>query len=179
LLITYHPVTLDLETAENQTRELLNALSELKDTTLIFTMPNADTGGRVIIGMIETFVAQNSNSRSFTSLGQLRYLSCIANVDGVVGNSSSGLTEVPSFKKGTVNIGDRQLGRLQAKSVINSQPKEKSIQDAIKRLYSEDFKSILGEVTNPYGEGGASARIVKVLKDAPLEGIVKKTFHDL
>jgi GDP/UDP-N,N'-diacetylbacillosamine 2-epimerase (hydrolysing) len=179
LLITYHPVTLDLETAENQTRELLNALSELKDTTLIFTMPNADTGGRVIIRMIETFVAQNSNSRSFTSLGQLRYLSCIANVDGVVGNSSSGLTEVPSFKKGTVNIGDRQLGRLQAKSVINSQPKEKSIQDAIKRLYSEDFKSILGEVTNPYGEGGASARIVKILKDAPLEGIVKKTFHDL
>ena len=179
LIVTYHPVTLEVDTAEHQMKELLNVLSDLRDTTLIFTMPNADTGGRSLIKMIEAFVNHNSNAQSFTSLGQLRYLSCIANVDGVVGNSSSGLMEVPSFKKGTINIGDRQLGRLQAKSVINCQPKEKNIRDAIRRLYSDDFKTILRETTNPYGEGGASARVVKVLREAPLEGIVKKTFHDL
>jgi GDP/UDP-N,N'-diacetylbacillosamine 2-epimerase (hydrolysing) len=179
LLVTYHPVTLENQTAEHQMKELLKALSDLRDTTLIFTMPNADTDGRILMSMIETFVKQNTNAHVFTSLGQLRYLSCIALVDGVVGNSSSGLMEVPSFRKGTINIGDRQLGRLQASSIINSEPEEKSILDALKRLYSEDFKATLKKTTNPYGEGGASARIVKVLREVPLGGIVKKTFHDL
>lgn len=179
LLITFHPVTLENQTAEHQMKELLNVLSELRETTIIFTMPNADTGGRALIGMIEEFVIHNSNARAFTSLGQLRYLSCIDIVDGVVGNSSSGVMEVPSFKKGTINIGDRQLGRLQAKSIINSQPKEKNIRDSIKRLYSEDFKRVLLETTNPYGEGGASARIVKVLREVSLDGVIKKTFYDL
>ena len=179
LLITFHPVTLENQTAEHQMKELLNVLSELRETTIIFTMPNADTGGRALIGMIEEFVIHNSNARAFTSLGQLRYLSCIDIVDGVVGNSSSGVMEVPSFKKGTINIGDRQLGRLQAKSIINSQPKEKNIRDSIERLYSEDFKRVLLETTNPYGEGGASARIVKVLREVSLDGVIKKTFYDL
>ena len=179
LMITFHPVTLENQTAEYQMAELLKALSGLRDTTLIFTMPNADTGGRALISMIEAFVMHHTNARAFTSLGQLRYLSCIAHVDGVVGNSSSGITEVPSFKKGTINIGDRQLGRLQARSIINSQPDTKNISAAIKSLYSEDFKTILEETTNPYGEGGASARVVKVLREVTLEGIVKKTFHDL
>ena len=179
LLVTFHPVTLETETAEQQMKELLDALSKLQDTTLIFTMPNADTGGFHITKMIEKFVASHANSKVFNSLGQLRYLSCIAHVDGVVGNSSSGLIEVPTFKKGTINIGDRQLGRLQARSVINCAPKAQSISDAIEQLYSSDFQAGLPETTNPYGEGGASTKIVKVLRDASLEGIVKKTFHDL
>ena len=179
LLITFHPVTLDSESPEQQMKELLAALSHLHDTTLIFTMPNADTGGRVLIDMIEKFVGQNKNAKVFTSLGQLKYLSCISHVDGVVGNSSSGLTEVPTFKKGTINVGDRQMGRIQASSVINCEPKEKDIKRAIETLYSLDFNSNLAATVNPYGEGGASARIVKALKEASLEGIVKKTFYDL
>jgi GDP/UDP-N,N'-diacetylbacillosamine 2-epimerase (hydrolysing) len=179
LMITFHPVTLENQTAESQMKELLNVLSDLRDTTIIFTMPNADTGGQALISMIDEFVIHNTNARAFTSLGQLRYLSCIDIVDGVVGNSSSGLMEVPSFKKGTINIGDRQLGRLQAKSIINSQPKEKNIRDSLERLYSEDFKRVLLETTNPYGEGGASARIVKILREVSLEGVIKKTFYDL
>jgi GDP/UDP-N,N'-diacetylbacillosamine 2-epimerase (hydrolysing) len=179
LLITFHPVTLDSESPEQQMKELLAALSHLHDTTLIFTMPNADTGGRVLIDMIEKFAGQNKNAKVFTSLGQLKYLSCISHVDGVVGNSSSGLTEVPTFKKGTINVGDRQMGRMQASSVINCEPKEKDIKRAIETLYSLDFNSNLAATVNPYGEGGASARIVKALKEASLEGIVKKTFYDL
>ena len=179
LLITFHPVTLDVESSENQMKELLAALSQLSDTTLIFTMPNADTGGHVLIKMIEEFVGQNENAKVFTSLGQLKYLSCISYVDGVVGNSSSGITEVPTFKKGTINVGDRQLGRIQAPSVINCEPVEKDIEHAIEKLYSPNFKSNLAATKNPYGDGGASARIVKELKEASLEGIVKKTFYDL
>ena len=179
LLITFHPVTLDTESPGNQMKELLAALSHLHDTTLIFTMPNADTGGYALTKMIEEFVSQNENAKMFTSLGQLKYLSCISYVDGVVGNSSSGITEVPTFKKGTVNIGDRQLGRIQAASVINCEPIEKDIERAIEKLYAPNFKSGLAAVENPYGDGGSSARVVKVLKEASLEGIIKKTFHDL
>jgi GDP/UDP-N,N'-diacetylbacillosamine 2-epimerase (hydrolysing) len=119
LLITFHPATLEDVTAETQMKELLTALSRLQNTSLLFTMPNADTGGLVLIKMVAEFVESHDNAYSFISMGQQRYLSCIAQVDGVVGNSSSGLTEVPSFKKGTINIGTRQLGRLQAPSVIN------------------------------------------------------------
>jgi GDP/UDP-N,N'-diacetylbacillosamine 2-epimerase (hydrolysing) len=179
LLITFHPVTLDVGSPEHQMKELLAALSHLNDTTLIITMPNADTGGLMLIKMIEEFVKQNKNAKAFTSLGQLKYLSCIAHVDGVVGNSSSGLTEVPTFKKGTINVGDRQLGRLQATSVINCKPLEKDIKRAIDKLYSLDFKSNLAAAKNPYGEGGASAKVVRALKEASLDGIVRKTFHDL
>jgi GDP/UDP-N,N'-diacetylbacillosamine 2-epimerase (hydrolysing) len=112
-------------------------------------------------------------------MGQARYFSCIAQVDGVIGNSSSGLTEVPSFKKGTINIGDRQKGRLQAESIINCEPHESSITDALKILYSEEFVRNLASVVNPYGEGGASSKIVKHLSETSLEIIVKKSFHDL
>jgi GDP/UDP-N,N'-diacetylbacillosamine 2-epimerase (hydrolysing) len=179
LLITFHPVTLDAESPEKQMKELLAALSYLSDTTLIFTLPNTDTGGLVLIKMVEEFVRKNKNARAFSSLGQLKYLSCIAQVDGVVGNSSSGLTEVPTFKKGTINIGDRQLGRLQATSVINCKPLEKDIRIAIEKLYSPFFISGLAATKNPYGEDGASSRVVKVLREASLEGIIKKSFHDL
>ena len=179
LLITFHPVTLDSESPEQQMKELLAALSHLHDTTLIFTMPNADTGGRTLIKMIEEFIGQNKNATMFVSLGQLKYLSCVAHIDGVVGNSSSGLTEVPTFKKGTINVGDRQLGRLQATSVINCEPLEKDIRRAIEDLYSLDFQSKLAATKNPYGEGGASAKVVRALREASLDGIVRKTFHDL
>ena len=179
LLITFHPVTLETSTAVNQMQELLAALAQLKDTQLIFTLPNADTDGRALIEMVQNFVKQHPNARAYTSLGQLRYLSCIAQVDGVLGNSSSGLAEVPSFKKGTINIGDRQRGRLQADSVINCEPSQGSIASALTKLYSADFQMSLTEVINPYGEGGASAKVVNTLKHYPLEGIIKKTFYDL
>jgi GDP/UDP-N,N'-diacetylbacillosamine 2-epimerase (hydrolysing) len=179
LLITFHPATLETSTAAEQMTELLAALAELKDTQLIFTLPNADTDGRALIKMVEKFVEQHHNAHVYTSLGQLSYLSCIAQVDGVVGNSSSGLLEVPSFGKGTVNIGDRQRGRLQAKSVINCLPARQSIITALEKLYSVDFQMSLKEVRNPYGEGGASEEVVKIIKNYAIHGITKKAFYDL
>jgi GDP/UDP-N,N'-diacetylbacillosamine 2-epimerase (hydrolysing) len=179
LLITFHPVTLESATATAQMGELLAALSALVDTQLIFTMPNADTDGRALIKLVEQFVTQHPNARAYTSLGLLRYLSCIAQVDGLVGNSSSGLAEVPSFKKGTVNIGDRQRGRLMAASVIHCEPIRQQIESALAELYSTDFQRRLNEVRNPYGEGGASEKIVTTLKNFDLHDIAKKTFYDL
>ena len=178
LLITFHSVTLETDTAGNQMEELLAALAALKDTQLIFTLPNADTDGRVLINMMEKFVAKHPNARVYTSLGQLRYLSCVAQVDGVVGNSSSGLAEVPSFKKGTINIGDRQRGRLQAESVINCEPTRESIAAALAQLFSIDFQMSLEQVTNPYGEGGASEAIISTIKAVSLDGLLKKRFYD-
>jgi GDP/UDP-N,N'-diacetylbacillosamine 2-epimerase (hydrolysing) len=179
LLITFHPVTLESATASDQMLELLAALEGLKDTQLIFTMPNADTDGRALIGLVEQFVARHPNARAYTSLGQLRYLSCIAQVDGVLGNSSSGLAEVPSFNKGTINIGDRQRGRLQAASVINAMPLRHDISAAIETLYSESFQAGLAFVRNPYGEGGASEKIVAAIKGAVLDELLKKRFYDV
>jgi GDP/UDP-N,N'-diacetylbacillosamine 2-epimerase (hydrolysing) len=179
LLITFHPVTLEKATAAEQMSELLAALGDLADTHLIFTLPNADTDGRILIKMVEQFVASHPNSRAYQSLGQLRYLSCIAQVDGVVGNSSSGLVEVPSFKKGTIDIGDRQRGRLKAASVIEAAPTRGSIAAALKKLYSDDFQGSLNKVTNPYGEGGASEKVVASIKSTSLVDILKKRFYDI
>lgn len=178
LLITFHPVTLESATAAKQMEELLAALSALQDTNLVFTMPNADADGRLLIKMVEQFVAQHTNARAYSSLGQQRYLSCIAHVDGVIGNSSSGLLEAPSLKKGTINIGDRQRGRVQAASVINCQPDRRSIAAALDKLYSQAFQASLRQVSNPYGEGGASEKVVSALKNQDLSHIVKKAFHD-
>jgi GDP/UDP-N,N'-diacetylbacillosamine 2-epimerase (hydrolysing) len=179
LLITFHPVTLEDDTASDQMAELLTALAALENTCLIFTLPNADTDGRALIKMVEQFVARHPFARAYTSLGQLSYLSCVAQVDGVVGNSSSGLTEVPSFKKGTINIGDRQRGRLQAASVINCKPNRESISVALEKLYSTDFQEGLNKVVNPYGEGGASKLIISKLTSVALDGLLKKRFFDL
>jgi GDP/UDP-N,N'-diacetylbacillosamine 2-epimerase (hydrolysing) len=179
LLITFHPVTLEKASAVKQMQELLSALAKLEDTQLIFTMPNADTDGRSLIKMVEQFSSQYPNAHAFTSLGQLRYLSCLAQVDGVVGNSSSGLAEVPSFKKGTINIGDRQRGRLQATSVINCEATQQNISDAIYTLYSPNFQMHLSLVCNPYGEGGASDEIVKIIKSVTLDCLIKKHFYDV
>ena len=129
--------------------------------------------------MVEQFVRQHPNACAFRSLGQLRYLSCVAQVDGVLGNSSSGLAEVPSFKKGTINIGDRQRGRLQAASIINCEPKTESIVAALAKLYDIEFQRGLMQIINPYGEGGASDKVVEIIRRYDLSGIVKKAFYDL
>jgi GDP/UDP-N,N'-diacetylbacillosamine 2-epimerase (hydrolysing) len=179
LLVTFHPVTLENATSPKQMAELLSALESLEDTQLIFTMPNADTDGRVLQDMVKQFVISHANACAFTSLGYLHYLSCVRHVDGVVGNSSSGLLEVPSFGKGTINIGHRQRGRLKADSVIDCSPDRKSIEVALQRLYSPTFQAILKNVHNPYDEGGASEKIVRVLQDYPLESILNKSFYDL
>jgi GDP/UDP-N,N'-diacetylbacillosamine 2-epimerase (hydrolysing) len=179
LLITYHPVTLEKDSSSQQMEKLLTALDKLENTHFIFTMPNSDTDGRIIFGMIEEFVAQRPNSKAFTSLGQIRYLSCIKYVDGVVGNSSSGLTETPSFKIGTINIGDRQKGRLKAESVIDCEPTISDIGRAFDKLFSADFQNSLEKVTNPYGSGGASEKIVRILEEDFSSLNLKKKFYNL
>lgn len=179
LLITFHPATLEAGNAADQMMELLAALDGLSDTQLIFTLPNADAGGREIARLIAEFVAEHPNAHAYVSLGQQRYLSCVTLVDGVVGNSSSGLLEVPALGKGTVNIGDRQRGRLQPSSVINCQPDRSAIRTALSRLYSPDFQAGLTHIRNPYGAPGASRKIIDVLKRADLSGITLKQFHSL
>jgi GDP/UDP-N,N'-diacetylbacillosamine 2-epimerase (hydrolysing) len=179
LLITFHPVTLEQNTSALQMDELLAVLAELKDTGLIFTMPNADTEGRVLFRQIELFCAQHPQASAYTSLGQVRYLSCIQYVDGVIGNSSSGLVEVPSFKKGTINIGDRQRGRLKAASVIDCNPDRASISKALEQHYSPEFQEMLSTIENPYGNGGASDAIVRRLESQSLDNLLKKRFYDL
>lgn len=179
LLITFHPVTLNQTGSEDEVKELLGALKNLKETSLIFTMPNADSGNAKIFDLIEEFICKNNNAYAFKSLGQLRYFSCMSLVDGVVGNSSSGLLEAPTFKIGTINIGDRQKGRLQAGSVLNCIAKKNKILESLNFMYSDKFQSKLKNVKNPYGDGGASIKIVDTLKKIKLEGIIKKTFYDL
>jgi len=179
LLITFHPTTLEFSTGEDQVSELIKALSQLPQTTLIFTMANADSGGLVINQLIKEFTEQNLNAKLFPSLGQLTYLSCIPFMDGVIGNSSSGILEVPSFSKGTVNIGDRQRGRIQAKSVINCLPNHHDISRAIETLYSPEFQNNLNDLFNPYGPEGASKKIVKAIKEIGISNSLKKFFYDL
>jgi GDP/UDP-N,N'-diacetylbacillosamine 2-epimerase (hydrolysing) len=179
LLITFHPVTLEKNTSHSQMVELLNALSDFEDTCLIFTMPNADTDSQIIFELIEDFVIKNINAHFFTSLGQLRYLSCLAQVDAVVGNSSSGLTEAPTFKKATINIGDRQKGRIQSNSIINCNPISAEIKSAIKKSYSDEFKKILLSTENSYGDGGATKRIINILSKVNFNALIHKKFFDL
>ncbi|MCT7498975.1 UDP-N-acetylglucosamine 2-epimerase [Aliarcobacter cryaerophilus] len=180
ILVTFHPVTLENSTAKEQFQQLLDAIDELEDTNIIFTKANSDTDGRVINQMIDEYVTKNSNkSIVFTSLGQLRYLSALQFVDAVVGNSSSGLAEAPSFKIGTINIGDRQKGRIKASSVIDCEPNKDSILKSFEKLYSKEFQETLKTTINPYGNGCASKKIVEILKNVDLKNILKKSFYDL
>lgn len=179
LLITFHPVTLEPGSAGRQMQELLLALDKLKDTHLIFTIPNADPDSRVLFDMLAAYVEDRPNAKVYTSLGQILYLSALAQVDAVVGNSSSGLTEAPSLKKGTVNIGDRQRGRLRAASVIDCEPTAASIELAFERLYSLSYQASLPDTVSPYGTAGASDKILQILRTYPMSGILKKTFYDL
>jgi GDP/UDP-N,N'-diacetylbacillosamine 2-epimerase (hydrolysing) len=180
LLITFHPVTLEYATSKEQFYNLLRALDEMHETHLIFTKANADTNGRVINEMIDDFVATRSNTAvAFMSLGQLRYLSAMQFMDGVVGNSSSGLLEAPSFKIGTINIGDRQRGRIKVQSVIDCEPTKPDIKRALVTLFSSPFQKKLIVIDNPYGSGGVAQQIVKLLKKTPLDGILKKSFYNI
>ena len=180
LLITFHPVTLEQATAEKQFENLLQVLDEQIDTHLIFTKANADTDGRIINEMIDNYVIEHPDKAvAYTSLGQLRYLSAMQYIDGVVGNSSSGLLEVPSFKIGTINIGDRQRGRIKAGSVIDCDPSIKDIRQALDKLFSQPFQEQLKCVINPYGLGGTAEKILEIIRLYPLEGILKKRFYDL
>ncbi len=180
LLVTFHPVTLEKSTANGQFQHLLNALDELYETHIIFTKANSDTDGRVINHMIDNYVSVHPDkSIAFTSMGQLRYLSALQFMDAVVGNSSSGLAEAPSFKIATINIGDRQKGRLKAESVLDCEPNKHAIQQAIKAIYTTRFKMNLEKVTNPYGDGLASKKIVETLKSAHPEQLLKKSFYDI
>jgi UDP-N-acetylglucosamine 2-epimerase (non-hydrolysing)/GDP/UDP-N,N'-diacetylbacillosamine 2-epimerase (hydrolysing) len=175
LLVTYHPVTLDAGSSDIQFRALLDALDALgPDVGIIFTKPNADTGGRIIINMIDAFVTSRSHARVYTSLGQLRYLSVLAQVDVIVGNSSSGLYEAPTLKKPTVNIGDRQKGRLQADSVLNCPASSKEIEQTIRQSFNHDCSMTV----NPYGDGESSPRIVSILREVEFAGLLKKHFFD-
>ena len=180
ILVTFHPVTLETSTASQQFQNLLDVIDRLKDTNIIFTKANSDTDGRIINQMIDEYVKNNGNkSIAFTSLGQLRYLSALQYVDAMVGNSSSGLTEAPSFKIGTINIGDRQKGRIMANSVIECDSTIASIKDGFQKLYSSEFKNSLTHSSNPYGNGGASNKIIEILKNVDLNNIIKKSFYDL
>ena len=180
ILITFHPATLENSSAREQFNELLKALDELDDTNFIFTKANSDTDGDIINKMIDEYVNQNSQkAAAFTSLGQLRYLSAIKFIDIVLGNSSSGLLEVPSFKKATINIGDRQKGRARASSVIDVRPAKEEILSAIKRAYSKEFEQTLKDTINPYDGGNPSKKMVKILKEIELDGILKKKFYDI
>ena len=180
ILVTFHPVTLENSTAKEQFQQLLDAIDELEDTNIIFTKANSDTDGRVINKMIDEYVTKNFHkSVQFTSLGQLRYLSALQYVDAVVGNSSSGLAEAPSFRIGTINIGDRQKGRIKASSVIDCEPNKDSILKSFEKLYSKEFQNSLINVKNPYGDGCASKRIVEILKSVDLGNILKKSFYDI
>jgi GDP/UDP-N,N'-diacetylbacillosamine 2-epimerase (hydrolysing) len=179
LLITFHPATTETTSAKQQLDELLLALSGLKDTNLIFTLPNADTSSRAISQNIQAFASSRENAQVYDSLGQLRYLSCIAHVDAVVGNSSSGIIEAPSLRTPTINIGERQRGRLIADSIINCPPEKSSIEAALKKIYTPDFRLTVKATINPYGTGGASKSITSILKSFPLNDVVKKRFYDI
>jgi len=184
-LVTFHPVTLEHAAAEEQFRNLLAAIDQViaearEDTKIIFTKANADTEGRIINQFIDSYAAENPNKAvAFTSMGQLKYLSAMQHCAAVVGNSSSGILEAPSFKVPTVNIGDRQKGRVRAESVIDCEPNVEAIKSSLKKALSEDFAQSLQWVISPYEQPDTVNQIVKVLKTADLGQIVKKEFYDL
>jgi len=180
ILVTFHPVTLtDDKVGIDHLDQLLLALDQLHGTGIIFTLPNADAGGRAFTTKIKNFCSCRSYASWYTSLGQLRYFSCVRQVDCVVGNSSSGLLEIPSFKKPTINIGSRQEGRLKSSSVVDCLPCLDSILESFKLVYSADFQKLLHNSVNPYGEGGAVNSILNVLSTFSLDGILNKEFFDV
>jgi GDP/UDP-N,N'-diacetylbacillosamine 2-epimerase (hydrolysing) len=179
LLINFHPETIEKRKTILHIKELLAALKRLKDTLLIFTSPGADLENKIIIKHIKTFVNNNSNAFFYKSLGQDNYYSFLNFIDGVIGNSSSGLLEVPTFKKATINIGNRQAGRLLSKSVINVSIKRAAILKSINKIYSHKFQKIIQKSNNPYGKFGASVRIVKIIKRLRLNNLFNKKFYDL
>lgn len=178
-LMTFHPVTLDDASGVTQVEELLAAFNTLRDVRVLITRPNADAGNRVIRERLEAWVAANApRAKSFASLGRVRYLSAVAACDVVVGNSSSGVIEAPSLGTPSVDIGDRQAGRVRAASVIHAEPEREMIADAIQRALSADFAAMAALTPNPYGDGHAAQRIVDVLS-VTRNLITRKRFRDL
>lgn len=175
-LITFHPVTLENQSAKEQFQNVLDALDELENTLLIFTKPNSDKDGRIIIKMLDEYVASHPEKAiSFTSLGQLRYLSAIQYMDAVIGNSSSGIIEVPAFNVPTVNIGDRQKGRIMGPTIFNCEPiKEKIDKTIIEALNFDKSK----QYEHPYGDGNTSQKILEIIKNTTVISL-KKRFYDI
>lgn len=181
LMVTFHPETASGASPRAQMTELLAALEET-EAQLIFTMPNADNEGRVLFEMIDNFVARHPGRACVhTSLGQRRYLSALAEVDAVVGNSSSGLLEVPAFGKGTVNIGTRQDGRLRARSVVDCAAERRAILQGIAQVLTPTFRATIKDQSNPYGDGGASALTVAAIENWIAESSApeRKRFNNL
>jgi len=175
-LVTFHPVTLEKETPQKQFSKVLNALEKFPDLKLIFTMPNSDTGGREIIEMVKKFTSIRSNAYAFTNLGQKRYLSVLNQVDLVIGNSSSGIVEVPFMGIPTINIGDRQKGRIMNESIINTTCETSTIAVAIKKALSKKRNS--GKTKNPYGNGTAAMQILQTIRKNINNISTKKKFYD-
>ena len=180
LLVTYHPVTLENASAEWQSRNLLEALDDYPNYKVIFTMPNSDTNGRIIMQAINEWVSKHSHrSIAFKSLGLKRYLSALQFVTAVVGNSSSGIIEVPSFGIPTLNIGDRQKGRIAADSVYHCAPTKETIVQGLAHILSDEFKKKVKNTSNPYEGTNTTEQILNVLKNYPLDTIVQKSFYNL
>ena len=179
-LITLHPTTLEKSTAENQIATLLEVLDKYPTYQVVFTKTNADTDGRIINKYIETYVNQNpTRCCVFDSLGQLRYLSAIKHCEMVIGNSSSGLLEVPFLRKPTVNIGIRQRGRLKAKSVIDCKFTQDEIFEAVQLALTDKFREEILTIPMVYGDGNTSELILEQLKKATLDNIIIKKFYDI
>lgn len=181
LLITFHPVTMENATAAVQCENLLTALSEINNKyQLLFTLPNSDTDGRVIIQKIKDYVAKNSDKAfAITSLGKKRYYSALKYTTAVIGNSSSGLVEAPSFNIPTLNIGNRQQGRTRGETVIDVLATFDAMQSGLQKALSKDFIAKCKNATNPYEKVDTLETIFNVIKSYPLDGITKKSFYNL
>lgn len=178
--VTFHPSTLDIDTPESQFGVLLNAIDKQEDSFFIFTKSNADTGGRIINKMIEDYVKNNQHkAAAFTSLGNLKFLSLVKNCNAIIGNSSSGILEAPSLKTATINIGNRQKGRIQAESVVNVEVCENEINQAFEKIKSPQYQMLLQNVENPYGAGNSTGKIIQAIKNIDLKNFKNKKFHDL
>lgn len=179
VLITYHPVTLDKEAPIETFENILQALDELTDTALIFTHANSDKNGRIINKMITQYVNTHKDKAiEFKSLGQLRYLSALQFVDFVIGNSSSGILEVPAFHIPTINIGDRQRGRICNESVINSNNSLEDIKKSITFALDKQFRETIQQQEMLYGNGTAAEKILKVIKEHTIIPL-KKSFYNI
>lgn len=179
MLCTFHPVTRSPDHGMNALKNMLCALEKYPDASLIFTMPNVDEGSQSIADLVKAFVAQSKKAYFFESLGHRDYLSLVRCVDVVIGNSSSGLIEVPFMRRPSVNIGKRQAGRECASSVISCDETAGGIAKAIDTALSPAFQGSMAQVQSPYGRGGASMRIKEMLKSTSLEGILNQPFVDM
>ena len=179
ILITFHPVTLENQSAQGQFKAILDVLGSLKSTHFIFTHANSDKNGRVINKMIEQFVNENMDKAvAFKSLGQLRYLTALKFMDVVLGNSSSGIVEIPYFNIPTINIGDRQKGRILSESVIQAEPTMESIILAYEKAIDVSFRTKIKDQEQLYGSGNAVEKIVAVFRDCNVDSL-KKSFYDI